>query len=75
MISLKIERARRKMYELAERYGVSDPRVVEQSQRLDKLIVEEQKQRMSTFDVTKLSLDKQIDIFCCASFVDGSAAN
>ncbi|WP_081417307.1 aspartyl-phosphate phosphatase Spo0E family protein [Paenibacillus sp. Soil522] len=34
----RIEEARHNMHELAERYGLTAPQVVEQSQKLDKLL-------------------------------------
>ncbi|HTG68369.1 MAG TPA: aspartyl-phosphate phosphatase Spo0E family protein [Candidatus Udaeobacter sp.] len=37
----RIEEARHKMHELAERYGLTAPQVVEQSQKLDGLLGEE----------------------------------
>ena len=37
----RVEEARNQMYQLAERYGLTAPQVVEQSQKLDGLLGEE----------------------------------
>lgn len=42
----KIEILRRRMHRLAERYGLSHPKVLKQSQLLDRYIVEEQRRRL-----------------------------
>lgn len=44
---LRVAMGRERLEELADRYGREDPRVLAQSRRLDKLVVELQRRRMA----------------------------
>ena len=46
-LHLQIEIGKLRLVEMAGRYGLDDPRVLRESQRLDRLIVELQRRRAS----------------------------